>query len=315
MSLPHPDLSPTGDGASQPAPSPWPMVRGIAGMAGIILLLLAGVLGLLHVRAATPAREAALGLARERPEFAAALGMPIRRSLAINLFDVLPFIKVEGAYRYVLLVHGPEGWGLADVHLSPFSDPPTRLRFRPGVLSDWQEFPRALTPELPTPRSAAALNHAASLLQQGEPERARELLTELLQAQPRLAPAWYLRAVASRDLGNAPAALADARWALDLDHTDPEVVMLIEQVLPENASPVERIAAWARFLSHSPNSPLALARHAQARAEAGELGGAVKFLEQRCLQGSFEACKSMRELMESEVIPEAVLEPAADFDR
>src|SRR5690606_8097363 len=123
-------------------------------------------------------------------------------------------------------------------------------------------------------------------------QRAHEELTEVLQLQPLLAPAWYLRALASRDLGRNQEALNDARWALELEHPDPELVILMEQVLPEHAPGSARVAAWASFLAYAPHSPVALARHAKARAEAGEVDGAVTFLERNCLQGSAEACKS-----------------------
>lgn len=289
------------------------MIRGMAGMAGIILVLLMGLVAYLHLRSATPARAAAMGLVRERPEAAVLLGMPFERTLAINMFDLMPGFKVEGAYRYVLFLRGPEGMGLAEVHLNPLVSDGVRVRLRQGLFGEWQELPRALIPERSTPQAGARMQHALTLLQKGDPESAREVLNEVLQLQPLLPGAWYLRAVASRDLGEHEKALADARWALELEHPDPELGVLMEQVLPEHAPPHARVAIWTSFLAYAPHSPIALARQAQARAEAGDLGGAVRFLEQNCLNGSASACKSLRELVDAQVVapPPAAEPPSA----
>lgn len=293
---------------STPPARPWAMLKGLAGMAGIILMLLTLALGYVHLRAATPAREGAMGLLRERPEVAAALGMPFTRSVAVNLYDILPYLRVEGAYRYVILVHGPEGWGLAEITLFPLAKQRTAVRFRPGLFGEWEQFPRAVIPERPIARSSATMEHALDLLQKGEPQRARELLSEVLRMQPLLPAAWYLRAVASRDLGDNEAALEDALWALELEHPDPELVVLIEQVLPADAGS-RRVVAWNRFLAYAPHNPIARARHARARAESGDVEPAAKFLSDNCALGSEEACKTLQELVRSGVIVPPPLEP------
>lgn len=299
MSFLSPDPAP---GPIAPlSPRPWLLIRGVLGMTvsicGLLVLLLAG----LHVRSAVPAREAAVGLLRGRPEVAAALGVPFERSLAVNVLDLMPFFGPENEYRFVMLLKGPEGFGLADVRLFALSPGRDEVLFR-TPFGDWSQLPRTLEPQRPVPQSAALLQQAAARLQEGRPEQAWSILTEAARLQPLLPAVWYLRAVAARELQRPEQALLNARFALALHHADPQLVLLIEQLLPETARPSERVEAWATYLSYAPHDPVALARHAHARAHAGEAVEAAAFLERRCQEGSEAACRSLHELVEQELV-------------